>query len=590
MQPLRELFVEFYGQFDYEAFEEAEKATDNLVESLEQVPKATDNAKKNSSVLQTNLREFESVLKNAGISTGMFGSAIAALTSPITLAVAAVAGAVVAFGAWINTVYTLGISLYNFTASLSQTGREMISTAQRIGIAESALAAWRAGADEAHIATSNLDGALTDLAQKMGEAVQNPASQVARLFRNIGISTRDLGNMEVEEVFYRLADAIARAEPASERLRLANIAMGGSGKNLVPILMGGSEALRRMRLEHERTHPVFQRFIALSGKFSAAQAKLNDTIEGFKQLIFNIFAPGMIVAINVLTKFLAQVMESPAIIDMFKFAIISLTVAIIAAGATLATVLTLFVATNPILLSIVITLSTLTWMITTVIGALQDFYVYLRGGDSVFGRFVNWTYNVIAGLQDWIVSLFDVNSILGYTLDQFDRLANSILEVYNAWARLAGQPEIHMNLRRTIQDDVRNFIGQSADPKERDQNRIQFSERIRKSMQEATGIRGIVPEQDIINRDRALFDQYRPVAPGSIPTIGTGLSSVSDSALNRASAESRAKNQNTSITQNTTANVTINEATDAARTQQIVEEALNNSNRNITELFGAGAG
>jgi hypothetical protein len=147
-----------------------------------------------------------------------------------------------------------------------------------------------------------------------------------------------------------------------------------------------------------------------------------------------------------------------------------------------------------------------------------------------------------------------------------------------------------MNLRRTIQDDVRNFIGQSADPKERDQNRIQFSERVRKSMQEATGIRGIVPEQDIINRDRALFDQYRPVAPGSIPTIGTGLSSVSDSALNRASAESRAKNQNTSITQNTTANVTINEATDAARTQQIVEEALNNSNRNITELFGAGAG
>lgn len=108
----------------------------------------------------------------------------------------------------------------------------------RTGVAVKTLAEWRLAADSADTSLDDLAKGMQRLALSQGQAEQGMTKQ-AQALSNLGITTKD-----PKLAFEQLADAVANS---TDRTRLSadlNDVLGRSYVTLLPLLQGGSKALR----------------------------------------------------------------------------------------------------------------------------------------------------------------------------------------------------------------------------------------------------------------------------------------------------------------------------------------------------------
>lgn len=584
--PLREIFVQFAAEFDFEGFEEANKQTEELKGNLAATGKVAGKTSTQGVALKGAMQGVAGGLGAAGVQAGILGSAMAALASPITAVVAAIAAIVVGFVAWIAATKSLITTIFEFSSTMAEVGGQIANISARLGIATADLQAWSQALAEGNIGTEKLADALTDLGEKIGASIQDPASGTARLFRRLGIDLKDTeGNVRsVGDVFLDLAEAMDNTESASERITNANQLMGGSGRELIPILVQGRAGLEAYREQLGLSQPEFEEFIANSIKLSEEQAKLNQAWEGTKQILFNIVAPAVIWVVTKLQELVLWLNNNKAALESLKIIAIVLTASFAALGVLLGVLTAVLIAMLvSAFLPLIITLGWMTLAFTAGLLAGQDFMVFLQGGDSVFERFLGWLFDIPHALREMVLEFVATDSALGRFLDNLSLVANSLLEVFNAMRRLRGLPQIEVDFRQNLESAL-----ESPEPEaERLAARQTFIENQRGFLQNAFGV-----EATAINRrertERSLRQQGVSEADVTrlTQTIGppTPIQTASPGA--RAAARIGGGSAGVRVTQNNELHFNINEASDVEGIQRVVTEALTTQNRDLQEVLG----
>lgn len=117
--------------------------------------------------------------------------------------------------------------------------------AQQLDVTAESLQGLRLAADDFGGSAEGLDRALGELQKNLGEAITRGGA-AADAFERIGLSARELNGLAVDEVFFRVATAIAEQATQAERAAIAQEFFGRSGRELVPLLSEGREGVEAL--------------------------------------------------------------------------------------------------------------------------------------------------------------------------------------------------------------------------------------------------------------------------------------------------------------------------------------------------------
>lgn len=130
-------------------------------------------------------------------------------------------------------------------AIFAQMGSELDDMSQRTGASVESLSSLGYAAQMSGSDMSTLEGGL----RKMQQAIANAAGgseTAAEALAALGTSAADLQGLSPDEQFRRLADGIAAIQDPAKRTAAAMEVFGKSGSNLIPLMAGGSDAIREL--------------------------------------------------------------------------------------------------------------------------------------------------------------------------------------------------------------------------------------------------------------------------------------------------------------------------------------------------------
>jgi len=312
--------------------------------------------------------------------------------------------------------------------------------AERVGSSSSALSSGIAA----------MNAALDD-ARRGGE-------DSAATFAQLGLSVDRLAQMNPEERFTALAEAVAGLADPLDRAAVAQRVFGSAGESLLPMLAQGRAGLQNMKDEAQRLGLVMTGPQAKAAKaLTDAYASLKNSLSGLWRSIGAAIAPQLTATAQATTKIVAAVTSwvqrnQPLIAQLFK---IASTVASVAGG--IVTLGTLLAAATPELLALTAAAGA-GWLAWTRYG--ESIKTALGGAMRIVTSFVDETRRVLGGVWDaieggqlelaveiamagaqeaWIKGLRLISSVTGETLGGvFNALASGDWQsaLTQAWAAI----------------------------------------------------------------------------------------------------------------------------------------------------------
>lgn len=205
--------------------------------------------------------EFTRGTKKAQAQATAMQKSMSGLTSGIkTYGAALIGGGIVAgLGAIASNAFEMG-------SALSE-------AASKVGVTVEALQEMRYVAEQNGVAVDTMEGSLNKMTKTLGELqLQNPA--VAKTFKQLGLSAREMVGLTPTESFTKIADALGKIEDETQRAALGNKIFGRSYAELKPIIDLGAEGIRSAAEEKRK-----------DGVISTEQAKkLDDLADGWERL------------------------------------------------------------------------------------------------------------------------------------------------------------------------------------------------------------------------------------------------------------------------------------------------------------------
>lgn len=148
--------------------------------------------------------------------------------------------------------------------------------------------------------------ALKTLTQKMDEAASGSKEARAN-FAKLGVSLADVRSKNPEEIFLQLADGIAKIDDPVQRAKTSMTLFGGSGMRIAEAMRGGSEALRQLGKDAEKSGNVLsEEQTQLAEDTTAAMERMRMGFEGIKNQIGAQVMPIVMQAAQDITKYLDE--------------------------------------------------------------------------------------------------------------------------------------------------------------------------------------------------------------------------------------------------------------------------------------------
>lgn len=116
---------------------------------------------------------------------------------------------------------------------------------EKTGIAIDKLAGIQHVSEVAGVSFESVSGALTRLSRAQALAIEGGAKQVDA-FQRIGVSASELKTLSPEELFYRVAQAMANSTSHAAANATAFVLLGRGGAELIPIFKQNGDAIRGM--------------------------------------------------------------------------------------------------------------------------------------------------------------------------------------------------------------------------------------------------------------------------------------------------------------------------------------------------------
>ena len=162
---------------------------------------------------------------------------------------------------------------------------------QRVGVSTESLSELAYAANLSGTSIERVEESFKGLSQKIVEAVDK-GGDAESLFSSIGLSARDLAASSPEEQFYKVADAIAKIDDPTRRAAVAMQVFGESGRELLPLLSGGSAGLEEMRSEaRELGATVSTSAASMGAQFNDSLARVQTIFQGLKNEFAASLAP-----------------------------------------------------------------------------------------------------------------------------------------------------------------------------------------------------------------------------------------------------------------------------------------------------------
>lgn len=220
---------------------------------------------------------------------GAVGGAITAGFRTVTLAATAAAGAVIAFA-------RDGFNSIDATTTLSQ----------QLGITTESLSALQHAANMASVSEDALSGGLSKMMVNLQKAKEG-SDGAAKAFTDIGLSASQLSSMQPDKAFATIADAIAGIEDPYQRALAANQLFGKSYKELMPLLLGGSDALDQAAADADRFgNSVTAIESAKIAEADKAFKEVKAAVTGLAQSIAVELAPYLTSIVKGITEFMTE--------------------------------------------------------------------------------------------------------------------------------------------------------------------------------------------------------------------------------------------------------------------------------------------
>ena len=137
-----------------------------------------------------------------------------------------------------------------------------------LGLQIQELQAWQFAAQDAGIASNDINAALGKLGRRIQDAVDGN-KDARKAFRDLGVSLTDSAGKTrgVQDVMLQLADGFAKLGPGAKRTALSMKFFEESGAKFIPLLGEGADGLRK----------TFARFRELGGAVDQSGAKLAES-------------------------------------------------------------------------------------------------------------------------------------------------------------------------------------------------------------------------------------------------------------------------------------------------------------------------
>ncbi|MFQ0992914.1 phage tail tape measure protein, partial [Gilliamella apicola] len=236
------------------------------------------------------VRQIETIKKSAN----SLGKQFAFLSGPIktlkTTMAGCVAGAIPAM-----------LMLAKTTAT---SGDQFDKLSQKSGISAKTLSQWTHAANMSGVSTEQFGANILKLNQQIAAAAQgNKSAQLA--FRRAGVSIRDsAGNLKTaDQVMLEMSNTFKKMPEGIYKSDLALAVFGKSGADMIPLLQGGSDAIRDLIKQSDELGMTFSNEEA---KSSAEFCDSLDTLKKSARGVFNTIGKQLIPIITPLIQSTAK--------------------------------------------------------------------------------------------------------------------------------------------------------------------------------------------------------------------------------------------------------------------------------------------
>ena len=195
----------------------------------------------------------------------------------------------------------LGIALVAVAAATAYAMKQAIDfgdklgkQASQLGITTEALSGLAFAAKMSGVEYDELRDGMKDLGKIMYDSVANPASETAKMFRQLGVELeRADGTLRnTDDVMSDLADSFEVMPDGAAKSAISMKLMGEAGMKLIPMLNEGGDGMARMAEEAENLGVVWSdQDAAAAAEFNDALTTLKTTFDGMVQRATKFYLP-----------------------------------------------------------------------------------------------------------------------------------------------------------------------------------------------------------------------------------------------------------------------------------------------------------
>lgn len=234
-------------------------------------------------------------------------------------------------------------------------------------------------------------GSLNTLAEGLRAIEARTGGPTNALWR-LGVQARNTDGTvrDTNDVLIDLADRFERVRNPIHRARLAQELFGSNGRRMLTVLAGGSAALRRQREDFASLGGgVLPEAVEQGRRFTVAQGRMQVALDSVRSVI----ATSLLPVVTYLTNGIANVTGWFSRMTRGSNLV---SVAIGAVGiAGAAAAVNIIAAWGPVLAPLALSGAALAVILLVV----DDIVTFLRGGNSVIGRFIDYLYGAGAARE-----------------------------------------------------------------------------------------------------------------------------------------------------------------------------------------------
>lgn len=189
-----------------------------------------------------------------------------------------------------------GFAMFKMVRQTADAADAAATGAQRYGLTTEAFQELEHAAQLSGATISDVGSALKDLSMKANDAAKGGEAN-AKMFRRLGVSLKTANGQlkSADELMMDVADRIAKTKNPTQQLALAIGAFGGAGEKMLPMLKQGRKGIMEMRAEaRELGHVISADAAASFQDFNNNMLRGRKVIEGWR----NRLAAGLLPKVN----------------------------------------------------------------------------------------------------------------------------------------------------------------------------------------------------------------------------------------------------------------------------------------------------